>query len=117
VHPWNEPERDFLQAIATPTSTVLGVESDGELVGTVMVGFDGHRGWLYYVAVAESFRSQDVGTALVSAAEEWLSARGARKSQLMVRHRNVGARDFYAKIGYEPSDVTVLQKWLSKSDS
>ncbi len=117
VRPWNDPERDFLQAITTPSSAVLGADHDGSLVGTIMVGFDGHRGWLYYVAVAASFRGQDVGTDLVCAAESWLKDRGARKSQLMVRINNVGARDFYTKIGYEPSDVAVFQKWLSEGES
>ncbi len=117
VRPWNDPDRDFLQAISTPSSSVLGAFHGGSLVGTIMVGFDGHRGWLYYVAVAGLFRGQDLGTDLVGAAEAWLTDRGARKSQLMVRSSNVGARDFYTKIGYEPSDVAVFQKWLSEGES
>jgi ribosomal protein S18 acetylase RimI-like enzyme len=63
VRPWNDPDGDFHGAIAGATSAVLGAELGGLLVGTVMVGFDGHRGWLYYVAVAPSAQRSGVGTA------------------------------------------------------
>jgi ribosomal protein S18 acetylase RimI-like enzyme len=112
VRPWNDPEGDFRGAVEGPTSAILGAELDGDLVGTVMVGFDGHRGWLYYVAVAPSSQRGGVGTALTHRAEEWLDARGAHKVQLMVRRGNDEPRLFYGELGYEPSDVTVFQKWL-----
>jgi ribosomal protein S18 acetylase RimI-like enzyme len=112
VRPWNDPDGDFRSAIAGTTSAVLGAEIDGVLVGTVMVGFDGHRGWLYYVAVAPSAQRGGVGTALTRWAEEWLEERGAHKVQLMVRKGNDAPRLFYSELGYEPSDVTVFQKWI-----
>jgi ribosomal protein S18 acetylase RimI-like enzyme len=112
VRPWNDPDGDFRSAIAGTTSAVLGAEIDGVLVGTVMVGFDGHRGWLYYVAVAPSAQRGGVGTALTHRAEEWLEERGAHKVQLMVRKGNDAPRLFYSELGYEPSDVTVFQKWI-----
>jgi len=116
VRPWNDPEGDFYKALWGPTSAVLGAETDGGLVGTVMVGFDGHRGWLYYVAVAPAAQRGGVGTALTNRAEEWLTQRGAHKVQLMVRKGNDEPRLFYSELGYEPSDVTVFQKWL-RSDA
>jgi ribosomal protein S18 acetylase RimI-like enzyme len=116
VRPWNDPDGDFRGAIAGVTSAVLGAEVEGVLVGTVMVGFDGHRGWLYYVAVAPSAQRSGVGTALTNRAEEWLAERGAQKVQLMVRRGNDEPRLFYGDLGYEPSDVTVFQKWL-RSDA
>jgi ribosomal protein S18 acetylase RimI-like enzyme len=112
VRPWNDPEGDFRGAVSGPTSAVLGAETDGVLLGTVMVGFDGHRGWLYYVAVAPSSQRGGVGTALTNRAEEWLREHGAHKVQLMVRKGNDEPRLFYGELGYEPSDVTVFQKWL-----
>jgi len=115
VRPWNDPEGDFHGAIGGATSAVLGAEIDGVLRGTVMVGFDGHRGWLYYVAVAPSTQRSGVGTALTHRAEEWLAARGAHKVQLMVRRGNDEPRLFYGELGYEPSDVTVFQKWLGSN--
>jgi hypothetical protein len=51
TRPWNDPPRDFRQAVEGPTSAVLGLREESELVGTVMVGFDGHRGWIYFFAV------------------------------------------------------------------
>jgi ribosomal protein S18 acetylase RimI-like enzyme len=114
VRPWNDPDGDFHGAIAGATSAVLGAELEGLLVGTVMVGFDGHRGWLYYVAVAPSAQRSGVGTALNHRAEEWLTERGAHKVQLMVRRGNDEPRLFYGALGYEPSDVTVFQKWLTR---
>jgi ribosomal protein S18 acetylase RimI-like enzyme len=113
VREWNDPVGDFQGAIAGTTSAVLGAEVNGVLVGTAMVGFDGHRGWLYYVAVSPSLQRQGVGSALTRAGEEWLSSRGAHKVQLMVRRGNDDPRLFYSELGYAPSDVTVFAKWLT----
>jgi ribosomal protein S18 acetylase RimI-like enzyme len=113
VREWNDPAADFRGALKGTTSAVLGAESDGVLVGTAMVGFDGHRGWLYYVAVSPSMQRQGVGSDLTRASEEWLAVRGARKVQLMVRRGNDDPRLFYGELGYAPSDVTVFAKWLT----
>jgi ribosomal protein S18 acetylase RimI-like enzyme len=117
VRAWNDPDGDFRSAIAGATSAVLGAEIDGVLVGTVMVGFDGHRGWLYYVAVAPIAQRRGVGTELTRRAEQWLKERGAHKVQLMVRRGNDAPRLFYTELGYEPSDVTVFQKWIDPDAS
>ena len=61
--PWNDPDRDFSKQSRRHRSSVLGAFHGGSLVGTIMVGFDGHRGWLYYVAVAGLFRGNDLGAA------------------------------------------------------
>jgi ribosomal protein S18 acetylase RimI-like enzyme len=113
VREWNDPVGDFRSALAGATSTILGAEVDGVLVGTAMVGFDGHRGWLYYVAVNPSLQRRGVGSALTRAGEEWLASRGAHKVQLMVRRGNDDPRLFYSELGYAPSDVTVFAKWLT----
>ena len=82
-----------------------------------MVGHDGHRGWVYYLAVAPAFRRQGVGTMRLRSAEQWCRARGVPKLQLMVRRENVEVASFYAALGYDKSDVVVLAKWLnSKPD-
>jgi ribosomal protein S18 acetylase RimI-like enzyme len=113
VREWNDPAGDFRGALVGATSAILGAEVDGVLVGTAMVGYDGHRGWLYYVAVSPSLQRQGMGSALTQAGEEWLSARGAHKVQLMVRRGNDDPRLFYSELGYAPSDVTVFAKWLA----
>jgi len=112
TRPWNDPVADFRRALIGSTSSVLGISADGQLVGTVMVGHDGHRGWVYYLAVREDHRRQGLGATLMDAAEEWLRRSGAVKSQLMVRRENEGALRFYQRVGYEASDVTVLARWL-----
>jgi ribosomal protein S18 acetylase RimI-like enzyme len=112
TRPWNDAAADFQRAINGATSAVLGLKEDGRLIGTVMVGNDGHRGWVYYLAVNESLRLQGKGRLLMAAAEEWLHDNGAVKVQLMVRTENAPVLEFYEAAGYERSDVHVLSRWL-----
>jgi ribosomal protein S18 acetylase RimI-like enzyme len=79
-----------------------------------MVGHDGHRGWMYYVAVDPGMRRQGVGRALVQAGEEWLRERGVPKVHLMVRETNNAVVEFYARIGYDPMPRYNMQKWLKQ---
>ena len=113
TRPWNDPASDFDRALQGATSTVLGVRLDDELVGTVMVGHDGHRGWAYYLAVAPVHQAQGLGSQLMSGAEDWLRARGSVKIQLMVRDSNEQVLAFYEHLGYEDAEVTVLSRWLT----
>ena len=76
TRPWNDAAGDFLRAVAGPASAVLGIRADGALVGSAMVGHDGHRGWVYYLAVAASARGRGLGRDLMAAAEAWLVANG-----------------------------------------
>jgi ribosomal protein S18 acetylase RimI-like enzyme len=112
TRPWNEPNEDFDRAVDGPTSAVLGALEDDALIGTVMVGHDGHRGWVYYLAVSLQRQGQGVGQKLMDAAESWLAERGAVKLNLMVRHANIVALGFYERLGYTDAEVTVLAKWL-----
>jgi ribosomal protein S18 acetylase RimI-like enzyme len=110
TRPWNDPRSDFDMALATPASTILVARGDGRLSGSVMVGFDGHRGWVYYLATAPDDRHQGIGRTLMAAAEAWLQERGCLKIQLMVRGDNAQARGFYAALGYELQDVVTIGK-------
>lgn len=112
----NDPGADFRLARAGPSSDVL-VAADGErrVAGTIMVGHDGHRGWLYYVAVDPALRRRGLGRSLVEAAEQWLLGRGIVKAQLMVRETNGAVAAFYARIGYDPMPRINMQKWLKKT--
>ncbi|MDR2255955.1 MAG: GNAT family acetyltransferase [Arthrobacter sp.] len=112
VRPWNDPRGDFARAVVGPTSAVLGLVEDGELIASAMVGVDGHRGWVYYVAVAASRRGRGLGRAAMEAAEAWLLAAGAPKVQLMVRGSNAAVLGFYARLGYADQDTVVLGKFL-----
>jgi ribosomal protein S18 acetylase RimI-like enzyme len=102
------PDCDFQRAVEGQSSVVLGTYDGAELIGTAMVGVDGHRGWAYYVATAADRRGQGIGHALMAAAEEWVESRGMPKIQLMVRRSNTAAVDFYTALGYEEQDCVVL---------
>lgn len=115
TRPWNDPVADFDRALAAAQSAVLGLFDDGTLAGTVMVGDDGHRGWVYYLAVRVDHRRCGAGAALMAAAENWMLSRGVAKVNLMVRHSNRAALGFYANLGYGDDDVTVLSRRLSRA--
>jgi ribosomal protein S18 acetylase RimI-like enzyme len=112
TRPWNDPAADARAALIGSTSTIFGAWVDGTLAGSVMVGFDGHRGWVYYLAVAPGHRGAGLGRALMEAAEAWLAARGCPAIRLMVRDDNVQALGFYAAIGYQDQSVRTLGKRL-----
>lgn len=110
TRPWNDPRSDFDLAVATPTSAILLARDGKTLSGSVMVGFDGHRGWVYYVAVAPDCQRRGIGRVLMRAAEDWLQKGGCPKIQLMVRGDNAQARGFYAALGYDLQDVVTVGK-------
>lgn len=112
TRPWNPPHRDFDAALAGATSTVLVARDGDTLIGSVMAGFDGHRGWIYYLAVAPERRRAGLGRALMAAAEDWLRTRRAPKVQLMVRDGNDDAIAFYRAIGFAEQPVAVLGRFL-----
>jgi ribosomal protein S18 acetylase RimI-like enzyme len=112
TRPWNDPYLDFDRALAGPSSTVLGTFADGDLAGTAMVGHDGHRGWVYYLAVTERLRGRGLGRALMTACEAWVAERGIPKLQLMVRSGNAGVVAFYERLGYIDGEVVVLGRFL-----
>lgn len=111
TRPWNDPGRDFATALASPASTILLLR-DISLAASVMVGFDGHRGWVYYLAVAPDRRRAGLGRRLMAEAERWLKARGAPKIQLMVREDNEAAIGFYQSLGLERQKVLTLGRFL-----
>ena len=114
TRPWNDPVADFDLALANAISTVLIARDGSDPAGTVMTGFDGHRGWVYYLAVVEARRRQGIARLLMASAERWLAARGCPKAQLMVRGENAGALGFYAALGYEVQDVFTLGRRLDE---
>lgn len=77
-----------------------------------MVGHDGHRGWLYYVAAAPDMRGIGVGRRMVEAAQEWLRTRGVVKVQILVRETNADVVSFYERLGFETTPRVVMGKWL-----
>ena len=112
TRPWNDPDEDVRRAMSGPDSTVLACRREGELLATAMVGHDGHRGWVYYLAVREGERQHGIGRALMRSCEAWVVARGVPKLQLMVRTGNEPLISFYTRLGYEENDVVVLGRRL-----
>lgn len=100
TRPWNDPGSDIDTCVSKPESTILIGEDGGKVVGSVMVGHDGHRAWLYYLAVSPALQNGGLGRRLVTAAEDWVKSRGIPKVMLMVRPENDKVRAFYEAIGY-----------------
>ena len=112
TRPWNDPTADIALARRGPNSAIL-IGRDGDaMIATAMVGHDGHRGWVYYVAVDPARREKGFGRAIMNAAEDWLRQAGVAKLQLMVRRENAKAGAFYRSIGYAESQTIVFAKWL-----
>ena len=112
TRPWNDPTADIALARRGPNSTIL-IGRDGDaIVATAMVGHDGHRGWVYYVATGPEHRGKGHGRAIMQAAEDWLRQTGIAKLQLLVRRENARAGAFYQSIGYAEAQTIVFAKWL-----
>lgn len=116
TRPWNDPQADIALARQGSNSTVLlGREGDA-VVASVLVGHDGHRGAVYYVAVDPDHRDKGFGRAIMTAAEDWLRARGILKLNLMVRADNTQVQAFYETQGYDKQERIVYAKWLDGRD-
>ena len=113
TRPWNPPARDIAFLRRSGHGALLVAEDEGRVVGSMMVGHDGHRGWIYYLAVAPEARKGGFGRRLVEEGEAWCRARGVPKVQLMIRQDNAGVRDFYQCLGYEEQPIVLMGKWLS----
>jgi len=110
ARPWNDPVKDIAFARRDGHSTVLVAELDGGVAATVMVGEDGHRGWVYYVAADPARKGSGLGRLMMQAAEAWLAARGVWKVQLLVRQDNAAVKQFYEHLGYADVHATCFQK-------
>ena len=109
---WNDPAADIALARKESNATVLLGRHDGILVASVLVGHDGHRGWVYYVTVDPDHRHQGYGREIMAAAEDWLRQRGIEKLQLMVRPDNKQVQAFYDSLGYDEQERVIYAKWL-----
>ena len=112
TRPWNDPHADIALARRRDNSTVLIGRDNGAIVATIMVGHDGHRGWVYYVASDPTLRAKGFGRAIMNAAEDWLRAAGIAKLQLLVRPENSGVAAFYQSIGFGEQKILFFTKWL-----
>lgn len=114
TRPWNDPHADIALARRGPHSTILTGKAGGTLLGSVMVGHDGHRGWVYYLGVEPARQRQGVGSLLLTAAEDWLRARAVPKLMLLVRPDNADVRAFYHAEGFIEEPRIVFSKRLDE---
>lgn len=112
LRPWNDPVRDIERKMGEQPELFLIGELDGTVTATAMAGFDGHRAWVYYLAVAPSHRQRSYGRALMERIEERLRERGCPKVNLLVRSSNRQVLDFYHRLGYRQDDVVCLGRRL-----
>lgn len=134
VVPWNDPYRDIERKLTVQPELFLVVQdtvvdagavdntaaedaaggggASARVVGVAMVGYDGHRGWVNYLAVDESRRGEGIGAAIMAEAERLLVERGCPKLNLQVRSTNQGVIDWYRSLGYEPDHAVGLGKRL-----
>lgn len=113
VRPWNDPHKDIARKLRVNPEWFLVAEEGGRIVGTVMIGYEGHRGWINYLAVEPARQRGGLGRDLMAEAERILHAAGCVKINLQVRRSNVGVIAFYEKLGFAADDVVSLGKRLT----
>ena len=112
TRPWNDPAADIALARKGSNATILTGRHEGLVMATILVGHDGHRGWVYYLAVDPDHRHKGYGRFMMDAAERWLRERGIGKLQLLVRPENKGVNNFYQSLGYSMQERVIYAKWL-----
>jgi ribosomal protein S18 acetylase RimI-like enzyme len=109
---WNIPEADIQRKLTVQPELFLVARIGSEVVGTSMGGYDGHRGWVYYVVVSPKYRRQGIGTALMGRVEAGLAGLGCPKINLQVRASNHEVVAFYKKLGYQVEERVSMGKRL-----
>lgn len=112
TRPWNDPRKDIARKLLVRPDLFLVGVSQRQVIATVMAGYEGHRGWINYLAVHPDHQRQGCGRTIVDAAENLLRAAGCPKINLQVRSSNVGVIEFYRSVGYAVDDVVSLGKRL-----
>ena len=110
LRPWNDPEKDIRRKLQVPPEMFLVGFSSEDLVATAMAGYEGHRGWVNYLAVAPGHQGKGFGRAMMTEAEKLLNEAGCPKVNVQVRGANTAAIGFYERIGYRIDDVVGLGK-------
>jgi ribosomal protein S18 acetylase RimI-like enzyme len=114
TRPWNDPRKDIRRKLAVNPEWFLIAQINGAVVGTLMAGYEGHRGWINYLAVSPDRRREGIGRELMLRAEKILAEVNCPKINLQVRTTNAEAIEFYRAIGYAVDDVISMGKRLQK---
>jgi ribosomal protein S18 acetylase RimI-like enzyme len=110
--PWNDPHKDIARKLSVQRELFIVAMLKEELVGTAVGGYDGHRGWVYYVAVKPDLRRQGIGAALMQRVERELAELGCPKLNLQVRAENIDVVAFYESLGYHVEERISMGKRL-----
>ena len=116
LRPWNDPQKDIARKMKVRPDLFLVGGLGSQIIATVMAGYDGHRGWLYYLAVLPEHQRGGYGRAIVAEAERLLRLEGCPKINLQVRTSNTQVIEFYRRIGFSIDDVLSMGKRLEKDD-
>jgi ribosomal protein S18 acetylase RimI-like enzyme len=116
LRPWNNPEKDIHRKMAVRPDLFLVGEIEGKIIASVMAGYEGHRGWMNYLAVAPEFQRRGLARTLVAEVEELLREAGCPKINLQVRTSNQAVIEFYRKLGYAIDEVVSMGKRLERDD-
>jgi ribosomal protein S18 acetylase RimI-like enzyme len=116
LRPWNDPEMDIERKYHHSPDLFLVAEIGDEIVGSVMGGYDGHRGSVYYLGVHPEFRGRGIANAMLNRLEKKLIARGCPKILISVREDNDMVIGMYERLGYEQQDVVSLGRRLIEDD-
>jgi ribosomal protein S18 acetylase RimI-like enzyme len=112
TRPWNDPHKDIARKLGVQPELFLVGVKNGLVIATVMAGYEGHRGWVNYLAVAPASRGLGFGRALMRRIEEILTGMGCPKVSLLIRSSNADVVEFYRHIGYAQDEVVTLGKRL-----
>ena len=112
VVPWNDPYLDIERKLTVQPELFLVVDDGDAVIGAAMVGYDGHRGWVNYLAVDESRRGEGLGARLMGEAERLLVELGCPKLNLQVRTSNTSVIEWYRSLGYARDEAVSLGKRL-----
>ena len=112
VVPWNSPAKDIQRKLETDADLFLVGEFDDKLIASVMGGYDGHRGWIYYLAVAPMYRNRGFAQNMMAEMESRLTELGCPKINLLVRNTNIEVIEFYQSLGYITDQSVSLGKRL-----
>lgn len=116
IRPWNDPGKDIRRKLHMRPDLLLVGDVDGEIVTTVMVGYEGHRGWINYLAVAPEHQRKGFGRRMMDEAERLLRKEECPKVNLQVREANEAAIKFYQSLGYSADKVISMGKRLENDD-
>ena len=117
VRPWNDPRKDIARKLAVQRDLFLVGRAGARLVATVMAGYEGHRGWVPYLAVDPGSRRLGLARSMMAAIEERLRRLGCAKINLQIRHDNRDAIAFYPGIGFGEDAVLSMGKRLERDET